>query len=186
MSFTRRQALMGSAVAAAAWPLAVPAAPERRLGGALFKPWPAATPTPALTLPLHEGGRWSLAEQQGRVLVLNFWATWCEPCREELPALELLDTRLAEQGLRVVTVNFQEPSSRIDQFLRVWPMSLPILRDDSGQVSRAWGVRAFPTTVLVNRQGRADSVLMGALDAQSPDLLAYLQTLLKPNAPKTA
>ena len=186
MNCTRRQALMWPAVAAATVPQAVRATPERRLGGALFKPWPAATPTPPLSLPLHEGGRWSLVEQQGKVVVLNFWATWCEPCREELPALELLDTRLADQGLRVVTVNFQEPSSRIDQFLRVWPMSLPILRDDSGQVSRAWGVRAFPTTVLIGRQGRADSLLMGALDAQSPELLAILRTLLKPASHKAA
>ena len=154
---TRRQMVIGAFAAASAWPGIARAAH-------VVRPWPAGKPTPALALTDLDGKVWSLASLKGRPVLLNFWASWCEPCRAEMPSLELLATRHEKAGLVVLSVNYQEPPPTIKQFLQTLPFSLPILLDRDGDAAGAWTPRVFPTTVLIDRGGSARSSVIGELD----------------------
>jgi thiol-disulfide isomerase/thioredoxin len=93
----------------------------------VVRPWPAGRPTPALALTDLDGKAWSLAALKGRPVVLNFWASWCEPCRAEMPSLELLQTRHEKAGLVILSVNYQEPVPKIKRFLETLANSLPFV-----------------------------------------------------------
>lgn len=156
----RRQLLLaGAALAGPGW-----AAED----GAVRRPWPKGQPTPALALPGFDGPAWSLAEARGRPLLLNFWASWCEPCRAEMPSLELLAQRHEREGLLVIAVNQRETDAAIRRYLQLMPISLPVLRDTDGSTSRAWGARVLPTTVAVGRDGKALFTVTGELDWTGP------------------
>ena len=144
----------------------------------LHRPWPPARATPPLALADHDGGRWSLHDARGQVVVLNFWASWCEPCRTEMPSLELFAQRHERDGIVVMAVNHRETDAALDRFLQQMPISLPILRDTDGAAARDWGVRVFPTTVLVGRDGRARFSVIGEADWLAPELRNLLAPLL--------
>lgn len=144
------------------------------------RPWPKGQVTPSLELnSFPEGRPWSLAQQRGKAVLLNFWASWCEPCRAELPSLELLDTTLGPQGLLVVTINFRETDAALKRFLDQMPLALPVLRDADGLVSRSFGVRVFPTTVLIDRAGQARASMVGERDWNGPDMRQWVARYLK-------
>ncbi|WP_088282278.1 TlpA disulfide reductase family protein [Ideonella sp. A 288] len=128
------------------------------------KPWPRGVATPGLALPGVDRPAWTLASAKGKVVLINFWASWCEPCRAEMPSLELLAERHERQGLVVVAVNFKEGESTIRRFTEQTSLTLPILRDADGDAARAWGARMFPTTVAVGRDGRAVFTVLGEID----------------------
>jgi len=163
-----RRVLLG----AAAWPLAARAeTPEPR-------PWPAQQPTPALKLPAWEGAPFDLAAARGQVVLLNFWASWCEPCRAEMPSLELLAARHEKDRLQVQAVNFRETDGAIQRYLAQYPISLPILRDRDGAAAKAWQVRIFPTTIAIGRNGRAAFTVTGEVDWGGPEARRWIATLL--------
>lgn len=145
-----------------------------------YSRWNASQPTPATALPGHDGGpSLQLADLRGQVVLLNFWASWCEPCRSELPSLELLDERHGRDGLRVIAVNYRETDATLRRYLAQWPLSLPIVRDADGAAARAWGVRVFPTSVIVGRDGRAAFVVTGEVDWISQEALDWLKPVLQ-------
>ncbi|MFN5047175.1 TlpA family protein disulfide reductase [Roseateles sp.] len=146
--------------------------------GALRRPWPAGTPTPPVALPGFEGPGFELAQARGKVVLLNFWASWCEPCRSEMPALELLAQRYEARGLQVLAVNHRETDAALRRFLQQMPVDLPILRDADGAVARAYGVRIFPTSVLIARDGRAAFSVIGELDWTGPQARQWIEPLL--------
>ena len=121
-------------------------------------------PAPALALTDLDGKTWTLAACKGRPVMLNFWASWCEPCRAEMPSLELLATRHERAGLVVLAVNYKEPVPTIQRFLEALPFSLPILLDRDGDAASAWTPRVFPTTVLIGRDGVPRQSVVGELD----------------------
>jgi len=140
--------------------------------------WPRSRPTPALELPQWEGGAWRLADARGQVVVLNFWATWCEPCRAELPSLELLAQRHERDRLQVMAVNFRDGEATLRRFLAQQPLTLPILRDVDGAAARAWMVRIFPTTVVIGRDGRAAFFVVGEVDWTGPESRQWIASVL--------
>jgi len=150
-----------------------------RAGEPVPKPWPAGQPTPPLDLPGHGGPGWRLADAKGRPVLMNFWASWCEPCRSELPSLELLAERHQADGLVVMTIDYRETPAQIDRFLDLLPMSLPILRDVDGRAAQAWGARVFPTTVLVGRDGRPTASVVGEVDWMSDSPRRWLAPVLR-------
>ena len=112
-----------------------------------------------------------LAQHRGKAVVINFWATWCEPCREEMPSLARLATRWQARGLVVLTVAVADNAKRVDDFL--WEtlpekQTLPVLHDHEQTISRAWGARALPTTVVLDRRHRVVLRGMGAIDWDAP------------------
>ena len=131
---------------------------------ARWQPWPAGKRTPRLDLPDADGAAWSLAQQAGRPVLLNFWASWCAPCLAELPSLALLEQQLRARGLLVVTVNFKESADTVRRFRDAQGQPLVWLRDSYGEAARAWGVHSFPVTVLVGRKGQALLAVQGEVD----------------------
>jgi thiol-disulfide isomerase/thioredoxin len=156
---SRRQMLVGSLAAAASLAL-----PGLARAAHVVRPWPAGRPAPALALTDLDGKAWSLAALKGRPVLLNFWASWCEPCRAEMPSLELLATRHERAGLVVLAVNYKEALPVIQRFLERLPFSLPILLDQDGDAASAWTPRVFPTTVLIGRDGVPRQSVIGELD----------------------
>ncbi len=100
----------------------------------------------------------------GRPLVINFWASWCEPCRDEMPALGRLPKRLASSGLTVVTVAVADRESDAAKFMREAQLSLPVLHDRDQRISRAWGARLLPYTVVLDRGHRIVARAQGEID----------------------
>lgn len=142
-------------------------------------PWKAAA-TPALKLSDVNGAEWSLAQHKGKVVLVNFWATWCEPCRAEMPSMQALADKFGPEKLAVVGVNYQENEMRIQRFLANMPvLKFTILLDRDGEVARAWTRRIFPTTVLVGPDGRARSVIVGEFDWAGADAEKMVRDLLR-------
>jgi thiol-disulfide isomerase/thioredoxin len=177
---TTRRALVRHTLAGAA----ALALPGLACAAYTVRPWPPGKAAPTLALSDLDGKAWSLASLKGRPVLLNFWASWCEPCRAEMPSLELLATRHEKAGLVVLSVNYQEPAPKIRQFLETLPFSLPILLDTDGDAAGAWTPRVFPTTVLIDRSGTPRSSVIGELDWMGDAARALLDPLLA--APKRA
>jgi thiol-disulfide isomerase/thioredoxin len=144
---------------------------------ATLRPWPAATPTPALRLTDLQGKEWKLEELRGKVVVVNFWATWCGPCVEELPVLGAL-ARKDPARVAVVGVNYKEPLDSIERFAAAHPFAYPLLRDRSGDMFRQWTAGVMPTTIVVDRQGRARWRSAGEIRAGDTRLKAAIDALL--------
>ena len=174
MPATRRAALQRALATLAL--LALPGV--ARAAAPTVRPWPAGKAAPGLDLIDLDGKPWRLAALQGRAVMLNFWATWCEPCRAEMPSLELLATRHERDGLVVVTVNYQESATVIKRFLETLPITLPILLDSAGAATQAWTPRVFPTTVLIDRTGQPVHVVVGEFDWTGAEARALVESLL--------
>lgn len=113
----------------------------------------ATGPAPDFTLASKEGGNVRLQEQVGNVVLLNFWASWCGPCREELPYLEELQQEYVDLGFTVLAVNVDEDPAKADILLNDIPVSFPVLFDVNDDVSKLYDVQAMPTTVIIDRDG---------------------------------
>ena len=171
---TTRRRLLGHSLAATA-ALALPGLAR---AAHVVRPWAAGKPTPSLSLTDLDGKPWTLAALKGQPVLLNFWASWCEPCRAEMPSLELLATRHERAGLTVLAVNYKEPVPTIKRFLEALPFSLPILLDRDGDAAGAWTSRVFPTTVLIDRSGVAQSSVIGELDWMGTTARELVEPLL--------
>jgi len=151
----------------------------------------ASGATPAVRLPTWTGGPTQplalkdlggtlhdLAEYRGQVVVVNFWATWCQPCREELPSLERLRDAMRGRRFEVLTVNVAEGEPRVKSFLAEVPLRLPVLLDRNGDTQRAWKVRGLPATFLLDREGVIRFWYLGELNWAQPAILRTVETLL--------
>jgi thiol-disulfide isomerase/thioredoxin len=143
---------------------------------ATLKPWKG--PTPVLALDDLEGRRVDLKALKGRVVVVNFWATWCEPCRDEMPSLERLRERLAGRPLEVLAVNYGEGNVKVRRFLQSQRLSLPVLLDPDTQVARAWRAGGLPMTFLVDAKGRIRYSAFGEADWSEGEPLRRIESLL--------
>jgi thiol-disulfide isomerase/thioredoxin len=135
-----------------------------RIEGARWLPLPQDQPTPALRLPDLQGLVWDLAQEQGLPVLVNFWATWCEPCRAEMKSFEVLQSHFAARRLKVVAVNYKEARDVVLRFRNANAVSLALVRDSYGDATRAWGVTIFPTTFVINSSGRAIVRIEGEVD----------------------
>jgi len=141
-------------------------------------------PAPALDLPALDGSHLDLAKLRGRVVLVNFWAVWCPPCRKEMPSLTRLADRLAGRPFTVLGVNVGDSADSIRAFLGQVPANLPILLDAEGASVKPWQVFAFPTTYLVDKKGQLRQGLFGAIDWDEPNAVAHMEALLaEPDPP---
>jgi thiol-disulfide isomerase/thioredoxin len=143
------------------------------------RPWPAGRATPELTGTDLNGKTWRLADLRGRAVLLNFWASWCEPCRAEMPSLQQLARRYP-QNLVVLAVNFKEPLASVQQFVQRSDLQLPVLLDPQGDISRQWGVTIYPSTALMGADSRVRAVVRGEMDWTGADAKRLLSPLLPP------
>jgi peroxiredoxin len=121
---------------------------------------------PELRLPLATGGEVRLDNYRGKVLVLNFWATWCAPCRAEMPAIEYVYRTHRERGLEVLAVDLQERDDEVLAFLSDVGASFPSAIDATGETTRRYRANALPTTFLIDRQGVIRDVRVGPYTEQ--------------------
>ena len=133
---------------------------------------------PGFTALTAEGGRLSLSGLQGKVVLLTFWATWCQPCRDEMPLFERLHRDLGRDGLVVVGVNAREDVAPIAEFARALDLSFPLAVDPDGKVGAAYGVVGLPTTFVIGRDGRAVARAVGVRAWGSDAARALLRALL--------
>jgi peroxiredoxin len=120
-----------------------------------------------------------LADHSEQVLLLNFWATWCAPCREELPTLEALHRELGDEGLAIIGVNVDPGSAeRAGRFAEQQGLGFIVLHDPEQRVASSYGVLGYPTTVVIDRDGRIVLSELGAWDWSHPDAVAWLRELL--------
>lgn len=150
-----------------------------------LRPWMATRPAPQLSLTDLDGKTWDLSALQGRAVLLNFWATWCEPCREEMPSLQALATRHRADPMIVLTINYQESEPGIRRFLEGVPLGLPILLDRDGSATKAWTPRVFPTTVMIDRSGQPRHQIVGAVDWNGDEARRWVHDLLTSGATRS-
>ena len=122
---------------------------------------------PDFTLPNLAGETVALSDLQGRVVLVNIWATWCPPCRAEMPAIEAVYQRYRDQGFTVLAVNQMEPQVAVADFVQELGLTFPIVLDGQGSVSQLYRVRALPTTFFIGRDGMIRDMLIGGPMSES-------------------
>jgi thiol-disulfide isomerase/thioredoxin len=139
--------------------------------------WPKDRAVPPLVSLDLDGKTWDLAALRGRAVLVNFWATWCPPCVDELPSLEDLAEQEAAR-LTVLAVNAREPRSTVKRFVRKAGISAIVtLTDPAQEIVQAWNVRALPTTVLIDTTGVAHQVVTGSVDWMGPQAQRWIAQL---------
>ena len=135
---------------------------------------------PGFTLLTLDGGRASLADHRDKIVVLNFWATWCQPCTVEMPSLEALWRRYRDRGLIVVGVCVDRgaPKALLEPYVRTLKLTFPILLDPDSKTSDRWRITALPATFLVRPGGEVAGVAMGAREWNSDEMRALVERLL--------
>ena len=120
----------------------------------------------------------SLSSFVGKVVFLNFWATWCGPCVSEMPSMEVLYQRFKDQGLEILAVNCMEEQEDVLDFMANNGLTFPALLDEDGKVSGAYGIQAIPTTFLIDRDGKIILRLVGSIDWDTEEIHTAFETLL--------
>ena len=140
-------------------------------------------PAPNFTLPTHGGEKgvanMQLEELLGEVVLLNFWASWCGPCRQEMPLLDELAKKYAQLGVTVLGVNVESDTAKALEFLEKTPVSFPILLDKENVVSKLYDVKAMPTTFLIDRDGNIRAVHRGYKPGYEEQYEADIKTLAR-------
>jgi len=149
-----------------------------RADTARLVPWSGAE-TPMLALKDLSGQAHALEDYRGRVVLVNFWATWCEPCRAEMASMERLQERLAGKPFTVLLVNHGEARVRVGDFARREALALSVLLDPNQDAARAWRVRVLPSSFLVSADGRVRFAVIGEMDWASRESVETVQTLLR-------
>lgn len=134
---------------------------------------------PDFTLKNSEGENLKLSEYRGDVVMINFWASWCAPCRQEMPLLDELYQRYHKVGFTLMGVNVEEDTSKARKLLEELPVGFPILFDNSNKVSQLYKVSAMPSTVLIDRDGRLRHVHKGYLPGFEREYEAQIKALLR-------
>ncbi len=143
-----------------------------------LKPW-AGGPPPALALKDLDGGSHRLSDYRGKVILVNFWATWCGPCRDEMPSIQELKDKLAGKPFVVLAVNLDEPESRIRKFLsQMKKLDFTILLDPERKAARAWGARILPATYIIGPDGKIRYSLVGEIDWGNEHVVSRIAELL--------
>lgn len=123
-------------------------------------------PAPEFELGLLGGDYLSLSELQGNVILLNFWATWCEPCRDEMPAMQQVYENYKDQGFEIVGINLQETEVTVQGFVNQLGLTFPIVYDITGAVYDAYLVRPMPTSYFVDRDGIVRFLFVGPMTVE--------------------
>jgi len=133
-------------------------------------------PAPDFTLIDTAGKTWHLAELEGKLVFINFWATWCPPCRSELPSMETLAREKAEAGFQMLTILVKDEPAKAVELARKLGLTFPVLIDPQNATSKAYGITGVPETFIVGPDGVLRDKVVGPLDWDSPHARKIIQT----------
>ena len=152
-------------------------APWSVSANAPIKAWTGGA-TPPFELSALDGRKVELASLRGRVVLINYWATWCEPCREEMPAIERLRAKMKGRPFEVLAVNYGESEERVSSFVAKLNLTMPILLDPYKNSVEDWKVRGLPMTFLVDARGRVRYWSFGERDWSEGEALKLVQKMV--------
>ena len=138
----------------------------------------ASTPAPEMKARDLKGATKTLADYRGKVVLLNFWASWCPPCLREMPSMERLRLKMAGRPIEIVAVASAEGPDDAKAFLSKMKLGFPVLLDPDGSNTRRWKVFALPTSFLLDAEGRVRYVLTGPTEWDEGEALQVLESLL--------
>lgn len=173
---TDRRRFLAKLTALAGAALTVWSAPGRAQGRGMAGV-AGALPAPLLRLPDADGKAVDLAAYRGKVVLINFWATWCPPCRQELPSLSRLKKHFSTEAFEIFAVNIGEDPETVFDF--IGNPDLPVLFDRDSKAMARWSVKVVPTSLLVDRQGRIAFRAVGGREFDDADIVALVSHLLK-------
>ena len=139
----------------------------------------AAAPAPTFTLASRAGQDVSLAQYRGQVVMINFWASWCGPCRQEMPLLESIYKKYNKMGFTMLGVNVEPNSNAANEWLKATPVSFPILYDRDSKVSKLYDVAGMPSTVIIDRNGKVRVLHRGYKAGDENEYLDSIRTLIR-------
>jgi thiol-disulfide isomerase/thioredoxin len=134
---------------------------------------------PAFALPSRSGDIVSLAQLKGQVVMLNFWASWCGPCRQEMPLLDQMHKRYSSLGFTLVGVNVEANTQDAEKWLAQMPVAFPVVFDKENKVSKLYDVSAMPSTVFIDRKGNVRYLHRGYKSGDESEYLNQIRALLK-------
>jgi peroxiredoxin len=138
-----------------------------------------AGPAPPFTLAAKGGSNVSLSQYKGQVVMINFWASWCGPCREEMPLLETIYKKYSKLGFTMIGVNVEPDSKAADEWLKATPVSFPILYDTDSKVSKLYAVAGMPSTVIIDRSGNLRKLHRGYVPGDENEYLDSIRALIR-------
>lgn len=134
-------------------------------------------PAPTFEINDIESNNLALEDYRGEILLLNFWATWCPPCREEIPSMEAMMLKLENKGIRLLAVSSGEAEDTVIRFVEEQNMQLHVALDPDGKWSNAYGINSIPTTFVIDKQGNFLARKQGGMDWNDPELIEALLIL---------
>jgi thiol-disulfide isomerase/thioredoxin len=167
------------AVAAAALALALVASGARAAEVATSLSPAKISRAPDLSVRDAKGDVRRLSDYKGQALVINFWATWCEPCLAEMPSLEDLERKLSGKGFKVLAVNFAESEERVQAFLNNYGIKLEVLYDKDMGAAKRWGARILPASFVLDAAGTVRYSVVGEADWTAPKIVAAIEQLAR-------
>jgi peroxiredoxin len=147
-----------------------------KLGFTLF---PEPQELPEIRVPALDGKTLDLADFRGSYVLLNFWATWCPPCRAEMPSMQKLYDHFKDSGFAVLAISVGEKTETVSEFLKKTPYAFPIGLDPQGELGSVFASRGIPTTYLVNSEGKAVGGIIGSREWYDQTTIEAFQALLK-------
>jgi thiol-disulfide isomerase/thioredoxin len=140
-------------------------------------PLPDKPQAPDFVLSDMDGREYRLRAFRGKVLIVNFWATWCPPCRAEMPSMQRAWEQLKREGILLLAINVGEDRDAVFRFGADYPVDFPLLLDSDAKVAEAWPMQGLPTTFVVDPQGRLVYRAIGAREWDDPQLLSPVRAL---------
>jgi len=140
---------------------------------------PSGAPAPQFTLSARSGRDVSLTQYHGQVVMINFWASWCGPCRQEMPLLESIYKKYNKLGFTLLGVNVEPDSQAADDWLKATPVTFPILYDKESKVSKLYDVAGMPSTVIIDRRGKLRMLHRGYKPGDENEYLDSIRSLIR-------
>jgi len=134
--------------------------------------------TPVLILPDLAGRQHNIDTYRGQVVLVNFWASWCPPCVVEMPDMQRLVTVFKDRPFSLIAVNFKESRATVWRFRKLLNVDFTTLLDSTGETSKAWDVQIYPTSYLIDTEGRIRYVAYGSVDWDSEVIIQRIETLM--------
>jgi len=131
------------------------------------------------TITMLDGTIVNLAQLKGKVVFLNFWATWCGPCRSEMPSMEAVYQKLKDKGLEIMAVNLGDSRKEVSEFMNNYKLNFPVGLDEKKLTGMYYHIQAIPTTYIIDRRGLIIARLVGSINWNTPKVIAALESALQ-------